>query len=167
MQDQVEFFAPSEARDERLLWLYRYWLEKSTGRAFPERADLDPVDFKYILGYVTMVDIIEPGDGSGPRRYFFRLDGSYLVALSGIDYTRRYLDELPWPDYRSFVAWTYERVLQDRSPLGYRRRGNIDDHLFDEETIILPLGAGRDRVEKLMVAVIPGEFPPSETAIVL
>jgi hypothetical protein len=167
MQGQVEFFAPSEARDARLLRLYRYWLEKSGARAFPQRADLDPVDFKYILGYVTMVDIIEPEAAGAPRRYYFRLDGSHLAALSGIDYTRRYLDELPWPDYRDFIAWTYERVLKNQSPLGYRRRGDIDDHLFDEETIILPLGAGRDRIEKLMVAVIPGDFGPGEHAIVL
>jgi hypothetical protein len=167
MQDQVELFAPSEAKDERLLRLYRYWLEKSAGRAFPHRADLDPIDFKYILGYVTMVDVIEPEDGGSPRRYFFRLDGSHLSALSGIDYTGRYLDELPWPDYTAFVAWTYDRVLQSEAPFGYRRHGNIDDHLFDEETIILPLGAGGNRVEKLMVAVIPGDFGPGQHSIVL
>ena len=52
-------------------------------------------------------------------------------------------------------------------PLGYRRRGNIDEHTFDEETVIFPLGAGRGRIEKLMVAVIPGEVDPAITPVIL
>ena len=59
MQDQVETFEALEARDPRLLRLHEYWREKCAGRQFPDRADLDPVDFPYILGYVTLVDVID------------------------------------------------------------------------------------------------------------
>lgn len=191
MQDQVETFEALEARDPRLLRLHEYWREKCAGRQFPDRADLDPVDFPYILGYVTLVDVIDvdlpvanaaPGrsvDGgyghgkgsmslSQPRhRYYFRLDGTRLVELSGADYTGRYLDELPWPDYVDFIRWTYDEVLRRKRPFGYRREGNIDEHSFDEETVIFPLGGGKGQIEKLMVAVIPGELDPAVTPVIL
>lgn len=191
MQDQVELFEAADARDKRLLRLYHYWRGKCGDRQFPDRGDLDPIDFRYILGFVTMVDVIDldlpvanavPGTGkdkaSEPgsnrqmppqhgRRYYFRLDGSRLAELSGTDYTGRYLDELPWPDYVDFVRWTYDEVLRKKQPLGYRRQGNIDEHTFDEETLIFPLGAGRGWIEKLLVAVIPGEVDPAITAVIL
>jgi len=184
MQDQVELFDAAEAQDRRLQRLYRYWQSKCADRLFPDRADIDPVDFHFILGFVTLVDVIDvdlpvanaaptggstaPPERAQPRhRYYFRLDGSRLVELSGADYTGRYLDELPWPDYVDFVRWTYDEVLRKKLPLGYRRRGNIDEHTFDEETVIFPLGAGRGRIEKLMVAVIPGEVDPAITPVIL
>lgn len=186
MQDQVEIFEPVDARDQRLQRLFRYWQEKSGSRLFPDRADLDPADFPYILGYVTLVDIVvdhveastsatsqRSGNAASltdpiPNcRYFFRLDGSRLAEISGTDYTGRYLDQLPWPDYVDFVRWTYDEVQRTERPLGYRRQGNIDKHMFDEETIILPLGAGRGRVEKLLVAVIPGQLSPVEASVIL
>jgi hypothetical protein len=186
MQDQVEIFEPADAHDERLQRLYRYWQEKCAGRLFPDRADIDPLDFNYLLGYVTMVDIIEVDQSPSPtgrplagqeanpatsaiarRRYYFRLDGSRLAEISGTDYTGRYLDELPWPDYVDFIRWTYDEVQRRKRPLGYRRHGDIDQHTFDEETIILPLGAGHGQVEKLLVAVIPGQISPVADAVVL
>jgi hypothetical protein len=191
MQDQVEIFEALEARDPRLRRLYGYWREKCADRQFPDRADLDPLDFPYILGYVTLVDIINvdlpvanaapaksADRGSDPtesgmlrqqpgHRYYFRLDGTRLVELSGMDYTGRYLDELPWPDYVDFIRWTYDEVLRRKRPFGYRREGNIDEHSFDEETVIFPLGGGKGQIEKLMVAVIPGELDPAVTPVIL
>jgi hypothetical protein len=198
MQDQVEIFEAPEARDPRLRRLHDYWREKCGDRQFPDRADIDPVDFPYILGFVTMVDVIDvdlpvrntapnnpalesptaPGCAPGSpapkpfpaqpgRRYYFRLDGSHLVELSGIDYSRRYLDELPWPDYVDFIRWTYDEAIRRKRPFGYRREGNIDEHSFDEETVIFPLSSGSGRIEKLMVAVIPGELDPAVTPVIL
>src|SRR6266404_7755193 len=187
MPDQVEIFEPPDAEDARLRRLYQYWQAKCAGRLFPNRADLDPLDFPYILGLVTLVDVIDtrqptsppaamlPDDqgmtaeasAMPPRRYYFRLDGSRLAEISGVDYTGRYLDQLPWPDYVDFVRWTYDEVLRKKRPLAYRRHGNIDEHPFDEETIILPLGAGQGRIEKLLVAVIPGQVGPAVDSVIL
>jgi hypothetical protein len=189
MSEQVELFEAAEAQDKRLARLYQYWRGRCGDRQFPDRADIDPVDFRYVLGFVTMVDVIDidlplanaaPGaktvmdHGTGGRaavqqgrRYYFRLDGSRLAELSGTDYTGLYLDELPWPDYVDFVRWTYDEVLRRKRPFGYRRHGNIDEHTFDEETLIFPLGAGHGRIEKLLVAVIPGEVDPAITAVIL
>src|SRR5215470_8944929 len=102
--------------DTRLRRLLAYWLEKRGERPFPAKAEIDPVEFPYILGYVTLVDVEQD-----PRRYHFRLDGSILVELSGSDYTGRYLDELPGAEYVAFTKETYNRLVDSGQPYRYRK----------------------------------------------
>ena len=146
-----------ELDDTRLRRLFAYWLDKRGERPFPAKAEIDPVEFPYILGYVTLVDVERD-----PRRYRFRLDGSILVALSGTDYTGRYLDELPGEQYVAFIEETYDRVVDSGEPYRYRKNELLDQQLFSEETIILPLGDHPPKVDMLVVAVIPGDLPHME-----
>ncbi len=146
-----------ELNDDRLRRLFAYWLEKRGDRLFPAKAEIDPVEFSYILGYVTLVDVERD-----PRRYRFRLDGSILVELSGADYTGRYLHELPGEEYVAFIKDTYDRVVDSGEPHRYRKNGLFDQQHFSEETIILPLGDSPPHVDMLMVAVIPGNLPHKE-----
>jgi hypothetical protein len=147
--------------DQRLQRLLEYWDTLRGQAAMPAKAAIDPLDFRYILGYVTLVDV-----ESGPRRYRFRLDGSILVRLSGLDYTGRYLDQLDMPDYIDFIAAGYDLVVGSGKPYAYRKEGDFDTKSFDEETLILPLSAA-GTVGHLMVAVIPGETTPHREKIVL
>jgi hypothetical protein len=150
----------NDLHDQRLQRLYDYWGSRCVD-GMPPKSAIDPVDFRFILGYVTLVDV-EPS----PRRYRFRLDGSILAMLSGMDYTGKYLDQLGMPDYIDFIAAGYDRVVDRRLPYAYRKEGAFDTKTFDEETLILPLG--RDgQVEHLMVAVIPGDLAPEPGKIVL
>jgi hypothetical protein len=146
-----------EIDDDRLRRLLAYWVEKRGERPFPAKAEIDPIEFPYILGYVTLVDVERD-----PRRYRFRLDGSILVALSGTDYTGRYLDELPGAQYVAFIVETYDRVVDSGLPYRYRKNELLDQQLFSEETIILPLGDHPPQVDMLVVAVIPGDLPHSD-----
>lgn len=143
--------------DNRLRRLFAYWLEKRGARQFPTKGEIDPVEFRYVLGYVTLVDVEQ-----APRRYRFRLDGSILVELSGTDYTGRYLDELPGAEYVAFIKDTYDRVVDGGAPYRYRKNDLLDQQQFSEETIILPLGDNPPVVDMLIVAVIPGELPHRE-----
>jgi hypothetical protein len=150
-----------DLHDQRLRRLLQYWNALRSDAVLPPKAAIDPIDFPYILGYVTLVDV-----EAAPRRYRFRLDGSILVRLSGMDYTGRYLDGLGMPDYIDFIAAGYDLVVETRRPYAYRKEADFDAKTFDEETLILPLGTA-DAVTHLMVAVIPGELPPQRDKIVL
>src|SRR5688500_11685403 len=151
-----------ELDDNRPQRLFAYWMEKTGERPFPAKAEIDPVEFPYVRGYVTLVDV-EHAPGPKPsRRYRFRLDGSILVELSGTDYTGRYLDELPGEEYVAFIKETYDRVVDGGEPFRYRKNELLDQQLFSEETIILPLGDSPPTVDMLMVAVIPGDLPHGE-----
>ena len=150
-----------DLHDARLQRLYDYWRERCAGAEMPPREAVDPLDFRYILGYVTLVDVEH-----APRRYRFRLDGSILAMLSGMDYTGKYLDQLGMPDYSAFIAASYDRVVDRNRPYAYRKEGAFDKKSFDEETLILPLG--RDgTVKSLMVAVIPGDLAPEPGKMVI
>jgi len=146
-----------ELDDTRLRRLFAYWLEKRGERQFPARSEMDPVEFPYVLGYVTLVDVEHD-----PRRYRFRLDGSILVELSGTDYTGRYLDELPGEEYVAFIKETYDRMVDGGKPFRYRKNELLDQQQFSEETLILPLGDNPPAVDMLVVAVIPGDLPHRE-----
>ena len=64
------------------------------------------------------------------------------------------------PEYITFVAETYDRVVDSGVPYRYRKEGTFDQQqFFSEETLILPLGDAPPKVERLMVAVIPGDLP--------
>jgi hypothetical protein len=155
--------APSlDLDDSRLQRLFAYWLQKRGDRPFPAKSEIDPVDFSYILGYVALVDVERDPGAPSSRRYRFRLDGSILAALSGTDYTGRYLDELPGEQYVAFIRETYDRVVDGGEPFRYRKNELLDQQLFSEETIILPLGDSPPTVDMLMVAVIPGDLPHGE-----
>ena len=151
-----------ELIDERLRRLYAYWEAKRGDRRFPTRSEVDPVDFPYIRGYVTLVDV-----EFEPRRYFFRLDGSILVELSGMNYTGKYLDELPMEEYSDFIKQTYDAVVDTGAPYRYLKEGLFDRQIFSEETLILPLGDHSQPVDMLLVAVIPGDLPDSPDVKVL
>lgn len=146
-----------ELDDGRLRRLFAYWLDKRGDRPFPTKAAIDPVEFPYILGYVTLVDVEQE-----PRRYRFRLDGSILVELSGMDYTGRYLDDLPGEEYVAFIKEGYDRVVDSGEPFRYRKNGLFDQQHFSEETLILPIGDNPPTVDMLVVAVIPGDLPHRE-----
>ena len=146
-----------ELDDNRLRRLFDYWLEKCGERPFPGKAAIDPVEFAFVLGYVTLVEVERE-----PRRYRFRLDGSILVELSGADYTGRYLHELPGEEYVAFIKETYDRVADSGEPYRYRKNELLDQQHFSEETLILPFGDAPPVVEMLMVAVIPGDLPHRE-----
>jgi hypothetical protein len=150
-----------DLHDNRLRRLLDYWQRLRGDAAMPPKPAIDPLDFRYILGYVTLVDV-----ESAPRRYRFRLDGSRLVELSGMNYTGKYLDQLGLPDYIDFIAAGYDLVVDGHKPFAYRKEGDFDAKVFDEETLILPLGHD-GTVTCLLVAVIPGTLAPDKTQIVI
>jgi hypothetical protein len=84
-----------------------------------------------------------------------------------MDYTGRYLDELPGEQYVAFITETYDRVVDSGAPFRYRKHELLDQQLFSEETIILPLGNHPPQVDLLMVAVIPGDLPDGDDSKVL
>jgi hypothetical protein len=154
-----------DLQDDRLRRLRDHWREKCAGMPMPPKEAIDPVDFPYILGYVSMVVVenapMENAQAAVPRRrYFFRLDGSILARLSGVDYTGKYFDELGMPqDYVDFINAGYDLVVDSGKPYAYRKTSDYGQKIFDEETMILPLGKD-GAVHFLLVAVIPGDLPP-------
>jgi hypothetical protein len=127
---------------------FEYYRAKAGARPFPARADLDPLDFAYALGDITLIDVAHD-----PLRFSFRLDGSRHVERFGFDLTGRSLDEFPYPEMRQAIYDSYREVVEGRVPRRYYRDLESGGHWFRYETLILPLSTDGDRIDMLISAI--------------
>ena len=84
-----------DIKDTRLRRLYEYWLQRKGGRRFPSRRDIDPVEIRYVLGWVMLIDALRD-----PVRFRVRLHGTGMAGEAHYDLTGKFIDELPHPEYR-------------------------------------------------------------------
>ncbi len=148
--NQIEATADTVQRP-RLRRLLAYWQDKQAGRRLPARADLDPMQFAWLLGNISLVDVVREPAASMPR-YRFRLVGTRAVERFGYDPTGRWLDDLPEPTYRRHVMQAYDEVVQRRLPLVERLDMLIDNRLHDYEIMRLPLATDGETVDMILLA---------------
>lgn len=135
--------------DERLRRLLAYWESKRQGERLPGRADLDPLDFHYLLGWVSLLEV-----SHHPRRYRYRLNGSLLVERFGIDMTGKYLDDLPQPEFRALLEMLWNEAVDGGKPIHQLHDRRIDGRRYDFETLRLPLAADGKTVDMLLIASV-------------
>jgi hypothetical protein len=128
--------------------LYGYWCAKAGTRLFPSRADIDPLDFPYILGWVMLVDVV--GD---PVRFQFRLYGSAVADHMNFDMTGKFLDEHPDTDYRERIERDWRDTVQRREPTYAIVDGSLEGRRIHFETLRLPLSSNGTDIDMLLVAV--------------
>jgi hypothetical protein len=152
-----ELIEPIEARltdsaqiqDSRLRRLYDYWLAKKGTRRFPARADIDPLDFPYVLGNVLLLDVVRD-----PLRFRVRVHGTEMVMRAGYELTGKFLDDLPITDYRRYVRERCEGLVQDGEPRLVRHNRALDGRTRRYEALWLPFGDDGGAVSMLLCALI-------------
>ena len=98
--------------DLRLRALYDYWQRKRDDRPLPARADIDPIELKYLLGNLFLVDV-----AYGPLRFRYRLAGTNIVQLLGRELTGRTVDDLEGlPMGPQIVKQHFSEVVLSREP---------------------------------------------------
>lgn len=120
--------------DTKLQRLYDDLIRLRGNRAFASRGDIDPINFKYILGNLVLVDVLYE-----PLRFRFRLVGTGVTLASGFDLTGRLLDEYPDPALRELLRETYTTIIRTGRPA---RIENIVENIYRPyrgEAIIVPL----------------------------
>ncbi|HVJ43749.1 MAG TPA: PAS domain-containing protein [Dongiaceae bacterium] len=128
--------------------LYDYWRSKWHGSLLPGRADIDPIDFSYALGDITLVDVLYE-----PLRFRFRLDGTRHVEHFGFDMTGRFLDTFPEPGMRQSIHDNYRSIVESREPQRYYRDLTADGRPFRYEALLLPLAGDGKKIDMIMVAI--------------
>jgi len=139
--------ADKEITAEPLLRLVDYWEKKRGERCWPSRADIDPVDFPYILGNVALIEV-----AGLPPRFRIRLFGDNLVRKVGIEVTGRMLDAVPLPQLRDHFAMRCRQIVARGTP--YRTRGDyfMDGRPSRHEMVALPLSADGRAIDMLPFA---------------
>jgi hypothetical protein len=134
--------------------LYDYWQDKRAGRAFPARRDLDPLEFKFALGNVVLIDVTH-----NPLRFRFRLVGTQIVQYEGVDPTGLYLEELPLVELRQMLDGAYRHLVAAREPMRNMRERFLDGRMRRFEVLDLPLSSDGETVDMIMIGF---RFPQDE-----
>jgi hypothetical protein len=137
-----------QIRRPMLRQLYEYWDQRRGTREFPGRPDIDPIDMRFALGYISLVDVLYE-----PMRFRYRLHGSIIAARLGIDMTGKFVDEIPEPDRRGFVAENFRGVVVARQPLLRSGERVMDEQAWNFDSMILPLGLADGVIDMLLLCV--------------
>lgn len=138
---------PDDIGDPKLRQLYEYWATRRGDAPFPTRNRLDPLDMRFILGDLALVDVDR---SSWTFRY--RLVGTNYVTRSGYDMTGKTVDEIPERSYRERIRKIYLEVCQTGIPAHGSRNGVADGKLRRHEFLVLPLSSKGAEIDMLMVA---------------
>src|SRR5215472_1830417 len=92
--------------------LHHEWESRRRGRRMPARADFDPVDLKYALGYLSLIDVRRD-----PLRFRFRVHASNVAGRVGFDLTGKEVDAIADMHYRKLVRAHYIAVVEQRWPV--------------------------------------------------
>lgn len=144
----------SEVTHPNILRVHQYWLDKRAGRTLPARADVDPFELRFALGYICLVDVIR----DPTLRFKFRLDGSKLSSLTGFDLTGKFADEMADSEYRDFMIAVYLRSVEARTPLFFRHREEWQQSGMFMESVTLPLAVDGETVDTIMDVVFPTDM---------
>jgi hypothetical protein len=135
--------------DPLLQRLYRYWDDKRAGREMPARGDVDPLDLRYILGQLILVDVLP----EEPLRFRIRLHGSELARRAGYELTGKMLDELPTTEFRLLAHRSFTTAVETRLPFHSIRDRLLDGKSKRYEALMLPLSRDGDGVDMLLVGL--------------
>lgn len=132
--------------------LLAHWLRLRGRRLTPARADFDPLDVRYALGYISLIEVRRD-----PMRFYFRLDGTKQVELFGVDCTGRYLHEALPADHAAMAAASCSEAVQLRAPCYHRRQIAFHERPIEYEVVILPFSNDGERVDLLMTGIVPDQ----------
>jgi hypothetical protein len=134
--------------------LYAYWDGLRRGREFPARRDIDPLDFRFVLGHVMLLDVLYQ-----PLRFRFRLHGTVLALRAGYDMTGKMADDLPNARNRSMLIERCRTVVERRQPLAMTDNRLLGRSPARFEVLWLPLSEDGSTISMLMGALYYRDEP--------
>lgn len=135
--------------DPLLQQLFRYWDGKRAGREMPARGDVDPLDLRFILGQLILVDVLP----EKPPRFRIRLHGTELARRAGYELTGKMLDELPSTEFRTLAQRSFATTAATRAPFHSIRDRVLDGKAKRYEALMLPLSRDGDGVDMLLIGL--------------
>lgn len=141
--------APVPARTLDIRRLLAYWHDQRGARRFPSRNDIDPVDLRFMLDRIALVEV---HDQAG-RRFRLRLVGSWWSQKYGFEPTGWWLEDWPNPEQQKLTLASYERLLMLRQPVILNRNEWIDGTLLSYEAALLPLSENDERISMIVAGI--------------
>jgi hypothetical protein len=127
--------------------LLSYWEQKRAGGKLPARADMDPVDLKPVLGWLSLIDV-----RTTAPRFALRLLGSTHPPRAFGPKQGQDISMMQPVAYRDAVTAQYETTLGRCTPTLHENVLSFGSHRFRYQRIALPLAKDHVTPDMLMVA---------------
>lgn len=143
--------APAQLPLSRLARLLTYWQELRGERELPAARDIDPLDFKYALGYIMLLDVIDGGADFHYRLYGTEIANAYKRDMQHLRTSA--FDGV----IKAFFLSVYRAVLIRRKPIFSVHQPPRNVYVRSWRRLILPLSDGKDPGEicRFLVGNIP------------
>ena len=145
---------PAEIEAEELRRLYAYWLSRRAGRRYPARRNIDPLDFRYLMGRIVLIDVLR-----APLRFRIRLQGVEVVKYFRRDLTGKTFEDIARPELRAFMLHRAKELVEAGEPHFARRELVKDDRALRFEVAVLPLADDGFTIDMVLLAIIFPFFP--------
>ena len=138
----------------QLVRLYDYWDAKRGGRRWPRRSDVDPLEMRFAIGNIDLIEITygDHPDGIAPAPivFRFRISGSNIDRDEGFNMQGKTLDEYPLPVHRENIRRTYLRILAEGNP-DFEVLERLDEgQITRYARMLLPLSDDGSRVDMFL-----------------
>jgi hypothetical protein len=136
----------------KLRQLFALWRAKSRGRAFPARGDFDPVELRFVLAHLFLVDHLPDGN-----EFRFRVYGTHLAEKERIDLTGKLVSDHPDGDHAIRVNRVLRWVQRRGRPWLAQEYFVVDQRPWRDAALCLPLGRDGGTVDMVLGGI---EFIP-------
>lgn len=113
-EGEILFLPEPSGKSAMITQVRDYWRVRCRDGRLPRRDEIDPVELRTVLPYLSIMEFAE-----APLRFKFRLIGTELARFYGQDVTGKWLDEIPqWgeADIRDTQA-VFRRVHELATPV--------------------------------------------------
>lgn len=140
--------AVREAVTPRLGQLYDYWLAKRGARSCPARRDIDPLELRWVLGHLCLLEHVPDGDD-----FRFRIYGVQFVQKEGMDLTGRLMSTHPDGIHAARVIRLMRHVRRNARPWASREQSTISGRPWSYASLLLPLATDGTDVDMILAGI--------------
>lgn len=141
--------------DEKLKFMFEYWMSKRQGGLLPTRRDIDILDLRPMVGGIHMID----ASAKDPSQFVFRVYASVGNRMNnGENYAGRAISDHPSEAYRRMVIEDYGAVAFTGTPAYHHVVALLDFIKYSYSRLVLPLADDGRQVNMLMTGVVKRRF---------
>jgi len=134
-----------DIRFSDLIDVCRYWQGKRHGRFAPGRSDIEPSDLASCLSRIMLVDVL-----SAPLGFRYRLSGTAITEMHGIELTGLSPRNLRPEEYGALIEQHYCQCVEERPPLMHLILLDVVERTRAYARLLLPLSENGKEVTMLM-----------------
>lgn len=139
-------------QSDKLRRVHQVWVELKAERPFPLRAEISPERLGFILGQVTIIDVLRE-----PLNFRYRLVGTKIEDAGRRGDKGKTIDQVEPEAYRQMVVSAFQEVVETGQPVFQQISYLHHQTVVSFERLVLPFSQSGGEVDVLLEA---SDWPP-------